>query len=198
MFLSIKDLEHFGIKTMLFDTEEEKKVYQDILMLVKTINSRLLQYDKRVGRILDELTGAGMLAGAIAYKKSYDPNHKSKAKFTTFAYYQIKGAIMNELRKQEKHYNQFYLDEVKFSVKDKLDGDSPEDVFNDRKSCSATDAIVPIDLDRYEKFVITWETNGETRAKMRQKLKNLRSTRTLEEIEESIKDKIREANINNK
>lgn len=181
---------------MLNDSAEDIKLHHTIHMLIKTVMKGLIKKDNRIQYIMDDLTSVGFVAGIETLRKSYDPNHKSGARFSTYAYYRIRGAILNELRRQNKHFNTRLFGDV-LVTPDDGDEDRPEDIHNAKMNCSAFDGVIPVDLDRYEKFVIQWRSMDYRRPVMRKKLKNLHSKRSLEDIEGSIMVKVIEANRNN-
>jgi len=181
---------------MMLDTEEEEYFYKKIHMLIKTVMKRVLTRDRTLQDMQDDLNSVGFEA-AVKARSKYDPNHPKKANFYTFVYYCIRSAIYLEIRRAAKHRNIRHIEEFSFCHANE-DIDSAQDYYNGFMSCSCTDAVIPYNLDRYEKLVIKWRVEQLLVKDMRKKLKNLRSKRTLEEIEQSIREKIKEANITNK
>ena len=171
------------------DTLEDKG-----MMVVKSVVKRLL-VNKKLLLISDDLIGVGY-EGLMKAAYKYDASHKSKASFQTFAYYYVRGAILDYLKKEDKYFKTRYFSEFISSA-----GDSPfagDEDMRIKIEPSSFDAILPTDLDRYEKLVIKWCTEGRLVSAMRKSLKNLKSKRSLEEIEASVKEKIISVNEENK
>jgi RNA polymerase sigma factor (sigma-70 family) len=176
------------------DNIDRKTLEDKGMMVVKSVVKRLL-VNKKLLLVSDDLISVGY-EGLMTAAYKYDASHRSKASFQTFAYYHVRGAILDYLKKEDKYFKTRYFSEFISGS-----GDSPfagDEDIRIKIDPSSFDAIIPPDLDRYEKLVIKWRTEGKLVAAMRKSLKNLKSKRSLEEIEASVKEKVRDCNEENK
>ncbi len=174
------------------DNISQEELESKGVMVVKSVVKRLLA-NKKLLLVSDDLIGVGY-EGLMKAAHKYNAGHSSKASFPTYAYYYVRGAILDYLGKEDKYFKTRFLSEFKSGSDNPFTDDEDTRVKVDP---SSADAVMPTDLDRYEKLVIKWRSDGRKLKSIRSSLKSLRSKRPLEEIEESIKSKIREANVEN-